>query len=27
LRDDGTIQKIFEKHGVSYQQPMYAKKS
>lgn len=27
LRDDGTIQKIFEKHGVSYQQPMYARKS
>jgi ABC-type amino acid transport substrate-binding protein len=27
LRDDGSIQKIFEKHGVSYQQPMYAKKS
>jgi polar amino acid transport system substrate-binding protein len=23
LRDDGTVQKIFEKHGVSYQQPMY----
>ncbi len=27
LRDDGTIQKIFEKHGVSYQQPMYRKQS
>jgi polar amino acid transport system substrate-binding protein len=23
LRDDGTVQKIFEKYGVSYQQPMY----
>lgn len=27
LRESGVIQKIFEKHGVSYQQPMFQKKS